>query len=126
MVDRCARQSAIAWYGRLAAKKHDTSKRRKPGRPPIARSITRLVLRLGEGEPTWGYRRIHGGLTKPGLALAPSTVYEILRAAGIDPAPRRSGPPGGISCTPRPLWDTTAISEASAVLDAAVGRPPTS
>ena len=24
--------------------------------------------------------------------LAPSTVYEILRAAGIDPAPRRSGP----------------------------------
>lgn len=24
--------------------------------------------------------------------IAPSTIYEILRAAGIDPAPRRSGP----------------------------------
>ena len=26
------------------------------------------------------------------MAVAPSTVYEILRAAGIDPAPRRDGP----------------------------------
>ncbi len=31
-------------------------------------------------------------MTKLGLAVAPSTVWEILRAAGIDPAPRRSGP----------------------------------
>ena len=26
------------------------------------------------------------------MTVAPSTVWEILRAAGIDPAPRRSGP----------------------------------
>jgi putative transposase len=26
------------------------------------------------------------------VTVAPSTVYEILRAAGIDPAPRRAGP----------------------------------
>jgi putative transposase len=39
-----------------------------------------------------GYRRIHGELTKLGATAASSTVYEILRAAGIDPAPRRSGP----------------------------------
>jgi len=31
-------------------------------------------------------------LAKLGIAVAPSTVWEILRAAGIDPAPRRSGP----------------------------------
>jgi len=29
---------------------------------------------------------------KLGVTVAPSTVREILRAAGIDPAPRRSGP----------------------------------
>ena len=40
----------------------------------------------------WGYRRIHGELTKLGVTVAPSTVWEILHAAGIDPAPRRSGP----------------------------------
>jgi putative transposase len=82
----------LAWHRRLAAKKYDTSKRRKPGRPPAARSITRLVVRLAKENPLWGYRRVHGELTKLGLAVAPSTVYEILRAAGIDPAPRRSGP----------------------------------
>ncbi len=38
-----------------------------------------------------GYRRIHGELTKPGANLAPSAVDEILCAAGIAPAPRRSG-----------------------------------
>jgi putative transposase len=46
----------------------------------------------GEAESTGGYHRIHGELTKLGVTVTPSTVREILRAAGIDPAPRRSGP----------------------------------
>ncbi len=61
-------------------------------RPPTVPSIARLVVRLAKENPLWGYRRIHGELTKLGLAVAPSTVWEILHAAGIDPAPRRSGP----------------------------------
>ncbi len=51
-----------------------------------------MVVRLAKENPLWGYRRIHGELTKLGVTAAPSTVWEILRAAGIDPAPRRSGP----------------------------------
>ena len=82
----------LAWHRRLAARKYDTSKRRKPGRPPIVRSVARLAVRLATENPLWGYRRIHGELAKPGLAVSPSTVWEILHAAGIDPAPRRSGP----------------------------------
>ena len=82
----------LAWHRRLAAKKYDTSKRRKPGRPPASPGIARLVVRLAQENPLWGHRRIHGELTKLGVTIAPSTVWEILHAAGIDPAPRRSGP----------------------------------
>jgi len=82
----------LAWHRRLAARKYDTSKRREPGRPPAIRSIARLVVRLAKENPLWGYRRIHGELTKLGVTIAPSTVYEILRGAGIGPAPRRAGP----------------------------------
>ena len=82
----------LAWHRRLAGSKYDTSKRRKPGRPPTVPGIARLVVRLAKENPLWGHRRIHGELTKLGVAVAPSTVWEILRAVGIDPAPRRSGP----------------------------------
>jgi putative transposase len=50
------------------------------------------VLRLASENPTWGYRRIHGELAGLGLQIAPSTVWSLLKRAGIDPAPRRSGP----------------------------------
>ena len=85
----------LAWHRKLAAKKYDTSRRRARGRPPTVRSIARLVVRLAKENPLWGYRRIHGELTKLGIAVGPSTVYAILRAAGIDPAPRRAGPTAG-------------------------------
>ena len=82
----------LAWHRKLAAKRYDTSRRRKPGRPPTVPGIARLAVRLAQENPLWGYRRIHGELTKLGVTVAPSTVWEILHAAGIDPAPRRSGP----------------------------------
>jgi putative transposase len=82
----------LAWHRRLAAGKYDTSNSRKPGRPPTVPGIARLVVRLAKENPLWGHRRIHGELAKLGVMVAPSTVWEILRAAGIDPAPRRAGP----------------------------------
>src|SRR6185312_2619717 len=82
----------LAWHRRLAAKKYDTSKRRKPGRPPTVPGIARLIVRLAKENPLWGHRRIHGELTKLGVTVAPPAVWEILRVAGIDPAPRRAGP----------------------------------
>ena len=82
----------LAWHRRLAARKYDTSSRRQPGRPATVRSIARLAVRLAQENPLRGYRRIHGELTKLGVRVAASTVYEILRSTGIDPAPRWDGP----------------------------------
>jgi transposase len=82
----------LAWHRKLAGSNYDTSRRRKPGRPPTVPGIARLVVRLAKENPRWGHRRIHCELTKLGVTAAPSTVREILHAAGIDPAPRRSGP----------------------------------
>jgi len=82
----------LAWHRKLADNRYDTSGRRKPGRPPTVPGIARLVVRLATENPLWGHRRIHGELAKLGVTVAPSTVWAILHAAGIDPAPRRAGP----------------------------------
>jgi transposase InsO family protein len=81
----------LAWHRKLAASKYDTSGRRKPGRPPTVPGISRLAIRLARENPLWGYRWIHGELTKLGVTIAASTVWKILHTAGIDPAPCRTG-----------------------------------
>jgi hypothetical protein len=63
---------------------------KRPGRPPTVRSIRALILRLVQENPGWGYRRIHGELATLGITVAPSTVWEILKQEGLDPAPQRA------------------------------------
>ena len=60
------------------------------GRPPTVRSIRALILRLVRENPGWGYRRVHGELATLGIKVAPSTVWEILKQEGLDPAPQRA------------------------------------
>jgi hypothetical protein len=51
-----------------------------------------VVLRLARENESWGYRRIHGELAGLGITVAPSTVWRILKSAGINRPPRRDGP----------------------------------
>ena len=80
--------------------------RGRTGRPATRQSIRALVRRLARENPGWGYRRIHGELAGLGVKVAASTVWEMLRAGGIDPAPRRTGP----------TWPQFLRSQAEAIL----------
>ncbi len=83
--------TVLRWHRDLMKRRHARmSVNRRPGCPRAVASIRRLVLRLAAENPSWGYRRIHGELALLGVAVAASTVWEILKTAGVDPAPRRT------------------------------------
>jgi putative transposase len=82
-------RTLLRWHAHLVARRWT---QRQPGRPPTPQPIRALVLRMAQENSTWGYRRIHGELVGLGHHVAASTVWTILKTAGIDPAPQRSGP----------------------------------
>ena len=77
------------------------SRRGRSGRPATHRKMRSVTLRLARENESWGYRRIHGELAGLGITVAPSTVWQILKDAGIDSgaAPRRPGL-GGVPAVP--------------------------
>jgi putative transposase len=84
-------RTLLRWHAHLVACRW-TYSRRRPGRPPTSPAIRDLVIRMARENSRWGYRRIQGELIGLGHAVAASTVWRILKRAGLDPAPRRSGP----------------------------------
>jgi hypothetical protein len=88
-----------SWHDRALAARHRLAALGAPvapgpgrARPATHRKVRSAVLRLARENESWGYRRIHGELAGMGIAVAPSTVWQILKNAGISPAPRRDGP----------------------------------
>src|SRR5919109_3010712 len=80
----------MRWYKRLIAQKFDGSKQcRQLGRPRVVEEIERLVVRMAEENPTWGYRRIQGALANLGHSIDAATVRNVLRRHHMEPAPQR-------------------------------------
>jgi putative transposase len=78
------------WHRTLLRRHHARRSRpKRPGQPPTVRSIRVLVGRMAHENPNWGYRRIHGELAGLSIAVAPSTLWEILNDNGIKPSPER-------------------------------------
>ncbi|MEU7894111.1 hypothetical protein AB0B45_14745 [Nonomuraea sp. NPDC049152] len=83
--------TVLRWHRDLVKQRHArTCRPKRPGRPVAVGSIRVLILRLVRENPSWGYRRVHGELTMLGIKVAASTVWEILKQEGLDPAPERA------------------------------------
>ena len=79
----------LRWYRHLIAAKYDGSKNRSPGRPPTAKDIRELIVRVVRENPTWGYTRLRGALKNLGHELGRNTIKRILAEHGIALAPER-------------------------------------
>jgi transposase InsO family protein len=95
----------LRWHRDLVRRRW-THPHKKPGRPPTRKTIRQLVLRMAADNAGWGYQRIAGELLNLGHRVSPSTVRNILLKAGLDPAPRRTGP----------TWTQFLTAQAQAIL----------
>ena len=89
----------LAWHRRLTTRKWTYPN--QPGRPRTSQQIRDLVLRLARENPAWGYRRVHGELTRLGHHLSEATVRRILRT-------RRRPPPPNVDTSGRAFLRTQA------------------
>ena len=97
----------LRWHRDLLRRRHAKASRpKRPGRPRTVHCVRALVLRLADENHNWGYRRIHGELAALGIKVAASTVWNILKEHGIDPAPERD----------HTTWATFLRSQAHAIL----------
>ena len=77
----------LRWHRQLIARKWTYT--RRPGRRGVLLEIRRLIVRMAEENPTWGYTRIQGALKNVGHRVGRSTIRRILKAAGLPPVPQR-------------------------------------
>ena len=104
----------LRWHRKLVAKKFDSSDKRKPGRPRIRQEIVAAIVRFARDNPAWGYDRIQGALKNLGYHIADSTVANVLKAHGIDPAPDRQRTPAW-STFLKTHWDSIFATDFTTV-----------
>ena len=81
----------MRWHRELIAMKWDYSHLRKStiGRPRLREKIVLLIVRMAKENTSWGYDRIQGALKNMGYRISDTTVSNVLKDHGIEPAPNR-------------------------------------
>ncbi len=84
-------ETILKWFRKLVANKFDSSKiRMRHGRPAISEEIEQLIISWAKENFSWGYDRIVGALKNIGHSVCDTTVGNILKRHGIEPAPERT------------------------------------
>ena len=78
----------LRWHRQLIARKWTYSAGRSRRRSVLA-EIRRLIVRMAEENPSWGYTRIQGALKNLGHRVGRSTIARTLKTHGIPPVPER-------------------------------------
>ena len=52
--------------------------------------LSSLIIRLAEENCGWGYTRIQGALANLGYTIGRTTIADVLKRHGIEPAPERN------------------------------------
>jgi putative transposase len=78
----------LRWHRQLIVRKW-TYANNRCGRRAVLAEIRRLVVRMADENPTWGYTRIQGALKNVGHRVGRSTIARILKAHGVSPVPAR-------------------------------------
>ncbi len=106
----------LRWHRQLVAQKWDYTARReqRPGRPRVRQEIVDLVLHMAKENPSWGYDRIQGALANVGYHISDSTVGNILKSHGIEPAPDRKRT-GSWKIFLKAHWDVLAAMDFTTV-----------
>jgi hypothetical protein len=94
----------LRWHRPLVARKwtYAATRSRRRG---VLMEIRRLVVRMAEENPTWGYTRIQGALKNVGHCVGRSTIARILKAHSVPPVPER---PTSWQTFLRAHWGTVA------------------
>lgn len=85
-------ETMLAWFRKLVAQKYDSSNPtvRRSGRPRKSDEVRALVIDIARANPGCGYTKTRDALRNGlGIEIGRTTVADILREAGIEPAPER-------------------------------------
>jgi hypothetical protein len=106
----------LRWHRQLFANKWDYSdrKEKRTGRPRIRQVIVDLTVKFAKEDLTWGCNRISGALSNVGYHIYDSTIGNILKARGIEPAPTRRRT-GSWETFLKAHWDVMASIDFTAV-----------
>ena len=93
-------ETLLGWHRRMV-RRHWTYPAPARGRPSVPQQVQTVIVRLATENPRWGYQRIRGELLRLGYRVSASSIGRVLRANGLQPAPRPASTPGGHSCAGR-------------------------